>query len=168
MATMFLLDFGFETDGLFPFERIVGSGIVLAGLLVAASITDIRDRKIRNSLTYPAIGIGWLTAWLLPDFSSVTPVQSLVGCLGCGTLMLIPYAHSGGGAGDVKLAMACGAWAGWVMATQIVLIGYLVAAAYLLLNRLPIGGAARPAGPLPMAGFFAAGGLMSLLLGPLA
>tara|TARA_R110002049_G_scaffold4601_4_gene31968 strand:- start:244883 stop:245449 length:567 start_codon:yes stop_codon:yes gene_type:complete len=173
------------------------AGLTTAGLFAAvvlgiASVTDIRNHKVHNWLTYPAVLMGFALAWL--PIGSLTLTQSLTGCLGCGALMLLPYVLSGGGAGDVKLAMAVGSLVGFQATLQGFCVGYFVAAAFILLryatawlasiwqtrrfqnrwfqNRSTTHESSRisrfdASAPIPLSGFFACGMLNAYLLGPL-
>jgi prepilin peptidase CpaA len=83
---------------------------VLITALFISLITDIKNRKILNIVTLPAIIIG---------FIYYTSVQGLDGFLFSGkgfligfSLLLIPYLLGGIGAGDVKLLAAIGALMG--------------------------------------------------------
>jgi prepilin peptidase CpaA len=92
---------------------------VLITALLISLITDIKNRKILNVVTLPAIIIG---------FIYYTTVQGLDGLLFSGkgfliglSLLLIPYLLGGMGAGDVKLMAAIGA----LMGTTFVLYSFV-------------------------------------------
>jgi prepilin peptidase CpaA len=93
--------------------------IVLITALLISLITDIKNRKILNIVTLPAIIIGLIY---------YTTVQGLEGFLFSGkgfllglSLLLIPYLLGGMGAGDVKLMAAIGA----LMGTSFVLYSFV-------------------------------------------
>jgi len=104
----------------------MGATVVLAGLLLAATITDVRRRKVYNWITYPGallavIANGLATAWGLDpesplnDHLGLVGVQdSLAGCVVCGFMMLVCYVFfpGGVGGGDVKLLAMMGAFLG--------------------------------------------------------
>lgn len=104
----------------------MGATVVLAGLLVAATSTDVRRRKVYNWTTYPGallalLANGLATAWGL-DLESplnsrlglVGLHESLAGCAVCGFIMLVCYVFfpGGVGGGDVKLLAMMGAFLG--------------------------------------------------------
>lgn len=84
--------------------------IVLGTALLISLITDIRNRKILNIITLPAILIGFIyyTITLGLDGFVFSGKGFLIG-LG---FLLIPYLLGGMGAGDVKLMAAIGALTG--------------------------------------------------------
>ncbi|MGJ7919182.1 A24 family peptidase [Neobacillus sp. LXY-4] len=84
--------------------------IVLGTILMISLITDIKNRRILNIVTLPAILFGLLfyTITLGWDGFLFSGKGFLVG-LG---LLLIPYLLGGMGAGDVKLMAAIGALTG--------------------------------------------------------
>lgn len=120
--------------------------VVLWTALFSATITDVTHRKIYNWISYPALGwaaaiaglvtlISWISrngqvdyhwSWL----GSMGLPQFVLGAMGCGAIMLIPYALSGGGAGDVKLAAVMGGLLGWEHAIWALAIGYILAATW--------------------------------------
>jgi prepilin peptidase CpaA len=84
--------------------------LLLISSLLISLITDLRERKIYNIVTFPAILGGilfhtWNSGWQGLQFS----FQGLF--LGFG-LLLIPYMLGGMGAGDVKLLGTIGALKG--------------------------------------------------------
>ena len=88
--------------------------LVLAGLLLAATGTDLAGRKIPNAL----IGAGlclFLASALWRLFGG--DIAYCAGCLLAGALAfalhLVPYLLRGMGAGDVKLALVMGLLMGW-------------------------------------------------------
>lgn len=123
---------------------------VLAAVLIASAITDIREGKIRNVVTYPAIVIGLLGHTLVgglgidlaglsvsADVGSTVDVASelrlgLLGSLGgfaAGFVPLLAAWLAGGiGGGDAKLMGAVGALAGWRFAVAAMFYGFLIAA----------------------------------------
>lgn len=162
------------------------AGCLAAVVVCVAALTDVRGHKIYNALTYPAMMGGLLLAAIADGFgaleflSALSAGESLAGLLGCGLLMLIPYHLSRGGAGDVKLAMAIGSLIGFQPTLQGFCVGYIFAAAYLIMRscvaiaacllaasdcRLADGNVAaviareRPtmSQPIPLAGFFLLG-----------
>lgn len=81
---------------------------LLATLCLAASVTDVRLRRIPNALTFPA-----MLAALAVHFAAggLPGLQaSAAGLFGAGLCMFIPFAFGTMGAGDVKLMAACGAF----------------------------------------------------------
>ena len=87
---------------------IVASAVLLVTL--GAAVTDLRERRIPNVLTIPAMVAGLLFHALLPWGQGW--LFALTGfALGAG-LLLLPYILGGGGMGDIKLLAALGAWLG--------------------------------------------------------
>jgi prepilin peptidase CpaA len=79
-------------------------------VLVVATFTDLRSRRIPNWLVLPFLGAGILVSAWLHGWHGVG--QSFGG-MGVGLLIYGVFFCMGGmGAGDVKLAAALGAWIG--------------------------------------------------------
>lgn len=184
------------TPSLTVLTQMHAAGFVALVVLLIAATTDVRTHKIRNHLTYPAMLIGLILASLSGCFGSglvwgpLSLAESLIGIVVCGGLMLIPYQLSGGGAGDVKLAMAMGSLLGVHATSQGFAVGYVLAAGYIVMRfvcHAAITGtilgsafgrlsaqaqrgvaavaAVNPRAPIPLAGFFAAGMFAASLLG---
>jgi prepilin peptidase CpaA len=103
------------------------SAVLLFGLLVVATVTDLRYGKIYNWTTYPGMlaalaGSGATSLWGLntPFPGTETPLwgfvpieSALLGCLACGAVMVVCYVFlPGGGGGDIKLIAMVGAYLG--------------------------------------------------------
>jgi prepilin peptidase CpaA len=111
--------------------------LVIILILVISIITDLRDRKILNIVTLPAI----LTACIYHFFTSGLEGFYFSGqgfLVGLG-LLIIPFLMGGIGAGDVKLLAAVGAWKGtfFIFYTGIYagIVGGLIALFILLKRR---------------------------------
>lgn len=91
-------------------------------VVVVATITDLRYRRIPNWLVLPFLIAGVVVAGWLHGWSGIG--QSLSG-LGLGALLFGVLCWMGGmGMGDVKLCAAIGAWIGpWQLVTALVLTG---------------------------------------------
>lgn len=195
-----------HTDGTHTFLNTI-VGCVLALLLAACAYTDFSSRKIPNWATYPALL--WalllnaahdlkLLQWLAtPEHvGAIGFEQSLLGTGACFVTMFLIYSISGGGAGDVKLAAAIGAFLGAERGLMALGFTYLIAGLVTvgwttwrigpiklgttLLRR--IGKIIVPArvtdptteeqtlltSPVPLAGFFAFGTLLVLCEADLA
>ena len=103
--------------------------LVLVGLLLVSTITDVRQHKIYNWTTYPgmiaALAISGVATWWGVDRINGSPTQvetlgvsswpdSLFGLLACGAMMIVCYVFfpGGVGGGDVKLIAMIGAFLG--------------------------------------------------------
>jgi prepilin peptidase CpaA len=84
--------------------------IVLVIILLISLITDIKTRKILNSVTFPSIFFAFLYYLTVHGFEGL--IFSGKGFLTGMGLLLIPYILGGMGAGDVKLMAAIGALMG--------------------------------------------------------
>lgn len=101
-------------------------GAIVFGLLLIATVTDLRRRKIYNWLTYPGIlaALAANAAGSLWESQSAAAIawksrigwvgltDSIEGLLLCGGCMVVCYALFRIGGGDVKLMAMIGAWLG--------------------------------------------------------
>ena len=99
--------------------------LLLIGIALAATVTDMRSGKVYNWLTYPAIGVGLLLNGLVSPgglgFSS-----ALIGLLIGGGSLFIAYLAGGLGGGDVKLVGAAGAFVGQFNILYVLLYSFIV------------------------------------------
>ena len=106
---------------------------VLAIVLIAAAVTDIRTARIYNVITYPAIVIGLVGHTLMGGvgFGEGEVKLGLLGSL-CGLAagflpLFVAWFAGGIGGGDAKLMGAVGALAGWRFAVAAMFYGFAIA-----------------------------------------
>lgn len=110
--------------------------VVITTSLVAA-VFDVRQRRIPNLLTLPALAAG--LAWS----SYRGGLEAFGWALGAALLLALPYvvlfAAGMGGAGDAKLMGALGAWLGWpygfYLLGGVAVSGAVLGVVYALLRR---------------------------------
>jgi prepilin peptidase CpaA len=88
---------------------VIQWGVVI-GVSLFAALSDLKERRISNALTFPVLAAGLICSAWLDGFSG------LAGSAGASVLLALPYVllflFFGGGAGDAKLMAAIGAWLG--------------------------------------------------------
>ena len=102
--------------------------LILASVLLAAVMTDLRCFQIPNLLTIPAMVIGLLMHAL--ERGQAGLVMSLEGLATGLILFLIPYMVGGMGAGDVKLMGAVGSFLGPEGVVSAVVMAMLLGGVY--------------------------------------
>ncbi len=139
---------------------------VMGWILLALSLADWEEKILPDGLTWPlaAIGFGYAVydgRWL----------DSAIGAAaGLGAFWALRWAYlrfrgqDGLGGGDVKLAMAAGAWVGWAALPSVVLLA-AVAALIVAVPGRPMGRLAK-AEEIPFGPFLAAGLWLVWLYGP--
>ncbi len=79
-------------------------------MVLIATVSDIRSRKIPNWLVFPFLAAGLVVSTVILGWHGLG--QSLLGILLAAVLMGTLYWLGGMGMGDVKLCAAIGAWIG--------------------------------------------------------
>lgn len=88
----------------------VAYGLFAVGVL-AAALVDVVERRIPNRITYPLIVIGVLgLPWLVQPVTGWALLAPLLGAASSGVIGLLNALLADQGLGDVKLAIAVGAW----------------------------------------------------------
>jgi len=125
------------------------SGIILLSLFLFCVPSDVREFRIPNRFTYPAIVAGLaLNSWYslmhwFGHFSSdewlggIGMRDSVFGLALCFSGMTLFFITLGCGAGDVKLMAAIGALLGWRSGVEVWLCAMVLAAAYVLVLVVP-------------------------------
>ena len=89
---------------------VVAYGLFAVGVLTAA-LVDVVERRIPNRITYPLIVIGVLgLPWLSPPVTGWALLAPLLGAAASWVIGLLNALLADQGLGDVKLAIAVGAW----------------------------------------------------------
>ena len=88
---------------------LLGALLVVAVVAIAVA-TDLRQRKIYNALTFPAMALGIILNGIVDGPSGIA--FAATGLLFGALLFVIPVALLGRGAGDLKLLAAVGALGG--------------------------------------------------------
>jgi prepilin peptidase CpaA len=106
---------------------------ILAVVLAAASLTDVRQGRIPNWITYPGVLAGLLGHTLVGGLTGRGPLALGLGGsaagLAVGFLPLMAAWLAGGiGGGDAKAMGAVGALTGWRFTLAAMLYGFVVAA----------------------------------------
>ena len=108
---------------------VVAYGLFAVGVLTAA-LVDVVERRIPNRITYPLIVIGVFgLPWLAQPVTGWALLAPLLGAGASGVIGLLNALLADQGWGDVKLAVAVGAWMahlGLMAWTTGVLLGQLL------------------------------------------
>jgi Flp pilus assembly protein protease CpaA len=96
----------------------------IVALAVAASVTDIRNRRVPDWLTLPPVALGLAVfAWRL-HWSGVALWAAGVG--GMAALLAVPWLLGGLGGGDFKMMLALGGLGGPIFGVQALAMGLVV------------------------------------------
>ncbi|MFN0169423.1 MAG: prepilin peptidase [Bryobacteraceae bacterium] len=128
--------------------------VVLSAVVLTAGLTDWRDRRIPNWLTLPAIPAGVICHAIYGDGL----LQSILGALVAFVPFFVVFAAGGGGAGDVKLFTAVGAFVGLRNLLPVFVLVGLIGGLVALVMALRLGALGRVLGNLFAILTAAAGG----------
>jgi prepilin peptidase CpaA len=142
----------------------IRAALLVTGLSLAISVvTDLRQRRILNWITIPALALviglfGMAGGWSLVK-------NSLIGMAVCAVPMLLAALPGWIGMGDAKLMAVCGAAAGFPAAVTVLLFVTIAGGlqAIVSLAAARVRGAAPP-GHVPYACAIAAGTLAAFLV----
>ena len=135
--------------------------------LIALTMIDIHKQLLPDNLTLPLLWLGLMFAL----FDTYTTLQaSVIGAI-AGYMVLwtvfqifrLVTGKEGMGFGDFKLLAAMGAWMGWTMLPQIVLVSSVIGA--LIGSIMLITGKTRTQQPIPFGPYLAIAGWIALLWG---
>ena len=117
----------------FGFSPQLAGALILTWALIALTVTDLHTMYLPDNITLPLLWLGLLLS-LKPVFAD--PVSAIAGAA-VGYLLLwsifwlfkLATGKDGMGYGDFKLLGALGAWMGWQLLPQMVLLSAVVGAA---------------------------------------
>ncbi|MBK1640652.1 prepilin peptidase [Chromatium okenii] len=143
------------------------AALLLTWALIALALIDYDHQLLPDSITLPLLWLGLLLS-LFDIFtdSHAALIGAIAGYLSLWTvfqLFRLLTGKEGMGYGDFKLLAMFGAWLGWQLLPQIVLMATVAGASYGVL--LLITGQQQRAQPLPFGPFLAIAGWISLLWG---
>ena len=135
--------------------------------LIALTMIDINKQLLPDSLTLPLLWLGIVFAL----FDTYTPLQASVAGAIAGYLALWTVFHvfrlatgkEGMGYGDFKLLAALGAWMGWTMLPQIILLSSVIGA--IAGSIMLLTGKAKKERPIPFGPYLALAGWIGLMWG---
>lgn len=104
-------------------------------LVTAASVSDLKCRKISDRLCGLILGIAVAAVFFMPG---VTPLERILSAAAIGSLMLTATLILPGvfGGGDIKLMAACGGFLGWEMIRDAFVTAVIAAALAVFLLRV--------------------------------
>ena len=128
-------------DGLsFPSVNTLSvlSEVVLVGICVTSAATDLTRGKIPDWLTWPAIALGMVLAFMDKGWGGVFEgglISSVMGAGFCGLVFgVFAWKRKGFGVGDVQLMIAVGSLAGFLSALTCAMCATLVGGGMALLR----------------------------------
>jgi leader peptidase (prepilin peptidase)/N-methyltransferase len=143
------------------------AALIFTWSLIALTLIDFHKQLLPDDITYPLLWLGILYAFT-GDFTDLA--SSVIGAI-AGYLVLWLVFHifkivtgkEGMGYGDFKLLAALGAWCGWQLLPQIILLSSLVGAVTGII--MLITGYTKRAQPIPFGPYLATAGWIALLWG---
>lgn len=153
--------------GFFDLSPAMFGAVLFTWALIALTMIDVDHQLLPDDITLPLL---WLGLLFNLDSTYVSLTDAVIGAM-AGYLILWTIFHvfrlitgkEGMGYGDFKLLAALGAWLGWQMLPEIILVSSLVGAicgiALMLIKRR------GKEVPIPFGPYLAVAGWIALLLG---
>jgi leader peptidase (prepilin peptidase)/N-methyltransferase len=153
--------------GFFEFSPALLGAVLLTWALIALTMIDVDHQLLPDDLTLPLLWLGLLFN-VQATYASLT--DAVIGAMAGYLILWTIYqtfklltGKEGMGYGDFKLLAALGAWVGWQMLPEIILLSSLVGAicgiALMLIKRR------GKEIPIPFGPYLAVAGWLALLLG---
>ena len=141
--------------------------LVFTWVLIALTMIDVHKQLLPDNLTLPLLWLGLIFA-LFDTYTSLhsAVIGAIAGYLVLWTVFQIfklVTGKEGMGFGDFKLLAALGAWMGWTMLPQIVLLSSVVGA--IAGSIMLVIGRTRRQQPIPFGPYLAVAGWIALLWG---
>lgn len=142
-------------------------GLLFTWTLIALTMIDIHKQLLPDSLTLPLLWLGLVFAL----FDTYAPLHaSVIGAI-AGYLALWTVFHvfklvtgkEGMGFGDFKLLAALGAWMGWTLLPQIILVSSVIGA--VAGSIMLVTGKTRTQQPIPFGPYLAVAGWIAMIWG---
>jgi len=115
-------------------ERMIATSVLAVIVAVSAAITDLRERRIPNKLTYSAALLGLLLQVTFSGWKGL--LSGIGGGVLFGGILLLFYLVNGMGAGDVKLGTALGCVVGVTSSANLMFVtavaGAVLAVVYMV------------------------------------
>lgn len=105
--------------------------ILLIAALIICCITDLNNRKIYNKVIFPILFCIFILHLILNGYTGL--LSSIIGLISGISILIIPFALRGIGAGDVKLLALIGAIKGSVFAVNTALYMFIIGGAIALI-----------------------------------
>ena len=118
---------GTPGSGLLSGDVTTWKWLLVIACTAVACVTDLRSMRIPNWLTLPMLAGGLIVAGAMGGLHGL--LLALAAAAIAGSVFVFGYVAFGGGAGDAKLMMACGAWLG--VETSILLMLTVTVAGFL-------------------------------------
>ena len=142
-------------------------GLLFTWTLIALTMIDVYKQLLPDNLTLPLLWLGLIFA-LFDTYTSLhaSVIGAIAGYLVLWTvfqLFKLATGKEGMGFGDFKLLAAMGAWMGWTMLPQIILVSSVIGA--IVGSIMLVTGRTRRQQPIPFGPYLAFAGWIALLWG---
>ena len=142
-------------------------GLLFTWILISLTMIDVHKQLLPDNITLPLLWLGLVFA-LFDTYTSLqaSVIGAIAGYLSLWTVFQtfkLVTGKEGMGFGDFKLLAAMGAWMGWTMLPQIILVSSVIGA--IAGSIMLVTGKARTQQPIPFGPYLAVAGWIALLWG---